>query len=135
VGGLVAGLFIFCADYVLHGVLLGADWKAAMSALGRPEPGSAEQMHSMLMFFAQALVAGVACSWLYAAIRPRFGAGPGTALRAGLWGWVMLSLSGGIVAHAIGLYPLRLVVVPLAGDLVIYSIAAQIAGALYQEAA
>ena len=133
-GGLAAGLFIFCADYVLHGVLLGADWKAAMASLGRPDTGQ-NMATSMGLFFAQAVVAGVAAAWVYAAIRPRYGAGPGTAVRGGLWVWVMTSVSPGLIAMAMGLYPAKLIAVPLVGDLIILLLASQIAGALYKEAA
>jgi len=132
-GGLVAGVFIFFADYLLHGLMLSADWKAAMTALGKaPTPENAAS--SMLLFGLQSLVVGVAAAWVYAAIRPRLGAGAGTAVRGGLWVWVMASLSPTIVNQAMGLLPSRLIVVPLVGDLIILVIASVIAGAIYQEA-
>lgn len=133
-GGVLAGVFIFFADYVLHGLLLGADWKAAMAALGKPDTGQ-NMASSMALFFAQALVVGIAAAWVYASIRPRYGAGPGTAVRGGLWVWIMTSVSPGLIETALGLYPSKLVLVPLVGDLVIIQLASQIAGALYKEAA
>ena len=133
-GGLLAGVFIFFADYLLHGLMLGTDWKAAMAALGKPDTGQ-NMASSMGLFFAQALVIGIAATWVYASIRPRYGAGPGTAARGGLWVWIMASVSPCIVNTALGLFPSRLVLVPLVGDLIIIMLASQIAGALYKEAA
>lgn len=133
-GGLAAGVFIFCANYMLHGLILANDWHAAMTALGRTSTSS-NMASSMILFLLQSLVAGIACAWVYAAVRPRFGPGPGTALRSALWVWIMISLSPGLINAAFGLFPSRLVIVPLVGDLVIVVIASQIAGAIYQEAA
>lgn len=133
-GGLVAGIFIFFCNFLLHGLMLGEDWKGAMAALGK-SPTPEQQSGSMIYFGAQALVAGFAASWVYAAIRPRFGAGAGTAVRGALWVWAMLSLSPGIINMALGLFPQRLIVVPLIGDLVILVLASVLAGAIYKEAA
>jgi hypothetical protein len=133
-GGVVAGVFIFCADYVLHGLMLKADWDAAMTALGKTQ--TPENMaSSMGLFAAQSLVVGVAVSWVYAAIRPRFGAGAGTAVRGGIWVWVMASLSPTLVNTAMGLLPSKLLMTPLVGDLIIIVLASVLAGAIYKEAA
>ena len=124
-GGLVAGVFIFCADYVLHGLMLKADWDSAMTTLGK-SPNPEHMGASMVVFGFQALVVGVAAAWVYAAIRPRFGAGVGTGVRGGLWVWVMASLSPTLVNHAMNLFPTKLIIIVLASV---------IAGAIYQEAA
>ena len=133
-GGLVAGAFIFFANFLLHGLLLSADWKSAMTALGRPS--TSENMgSSMALFACQALVVGFSAAWLYASIRPRYGAGAGTAARGGLWVWAMASLGPTFVNQAMGLLPSKLIVVPLVGDLIIILLASEIAGAIYREAA
>ena len=56
---------------------------AAVRALGREVGGGA-----LLMFLAWGFLVGIFAVWLYAAIRPRYGAGPKTALCAGaaVWG-------------------------------------------------
>ena len=41
-----------------------------------------------LLFLAYTFVLGIILAWLYAAIRPRFGPGPFTALRAGAVLWL-----------------------------------------------
>ena len=133
-GGLVAGIVIFFADYGLHGLMLKNDWTAAMASLGKPQT-SQSMASSMGLFFLQALIAGIASAWVYAAIRPRFGPGPGTALRSALWVWVMISLSPSLIHAALDIFPGRLVIVPLIGDLVILIIAGQVAGVIYKEPA
>jgi hypothetical protein len=45
-------------------------------------------------------VIGVAAVWLYAAIRPRYGAGPRTAIVAGLAVWVLSHLWSGVYLGA-----------------------------------
>ncbi len=35
-GGILAGIIIDVGEYVLHGVLLGPEWREVMEALGRP---------------------------------------------------------------------------------------------------
>ena len=50
---------------------------------------------------------GIASVWLYAAIRPRYGAGAGTAIMAGVAVWVMAHLWSGVYLGMgfIGLHP------------------------------
>ena len=51
--------------------------------------------------------------WLYAAIRPRYGPGPKTALMAGLAWWVIVSLQSGKWVAA-GFVPVKATLAPLA---------------------
>ena len=62
---------------------------------------------------------GIAAVWLYAAIRPRYGAGPRTAVIAGLAVWVMADLWSGIYLGMgfMGLITPRLAFVPIAWGL------------------
>lgn len=88
VGGLVAGLVLNVFEWLFHAVLWGDDWEAAMEALGaEPYTGG-----DVLMMVTWTFLLGIALMWVYAAIRPRYGPGPGTAIRAGLIGWVFLYL-------------------------------------------
>ena len=77
-GGLAAGLIINVIESVLNGVILAKDMEAAISALGRQMGGGA-----LAMFIAWGFLVGIFAVWLYAAIRPRYGAGPKTAACAG----------------------------------------------------
>ena len=83
IGGLVAGVVLNVVDTVLYGVVLKDDMAAAMTAMNRPAMTNAQIPWFVFLDF----VAGVFLVWLYAAMRPRFGAGPGTAAKVGVAAW------------------------------------------------
>src|SRR3989441_11726083 len=80
IGGLIAGVVLNIVDYVLYGVVLKAQMAAAMQALGKPPIAG----NTILWFVFLDFVVGVFLVWLYAAIRPRYGAGPATAVHGGV---------------------------------------------------
>ena len=85
------------------------------------------------IFVVVGFVGGIAAVWLYAAIRSRFGAGPKTALIAGLFFWLVGYFWSGVVMYALHMYPARLMAIALCWELV-ESILATLAGAsLYAE--
>lgn len=88
IGGLVAGVVMNIIDFVLFGVILANDMAAALQAAGKPAMASS----TMILYVALDFLYGIFLVWLYAAIRPRFGAGPGTAVKAGLASWVAVGL-------------------------------------------
>ena len=127
-GGLVAGVIINLSEYVLNGVVLAKDMEAAISALGRQLGGGA-----LLMFTVWGFLVGIFAIWLYAAIRPRYGAGPKTAVCAGVAVWGLGYLLASVTPLALHLFPRRLMAVGLAVGLV-EVIAGTLAGAwLYRE--
>ena len=73
-GGLLAGFIINIFEYVTNGMVLAADWDAAMKALGRHL-----SMSAVAVFIVGGFIGGIAAIWLYAAARPRLGAGLKTA--------------------------------------------------------
>jgi hypothetical protein len=83
VGGLIAGVVLNIVDSVLFGVVLKDQMAAAMTSINRPAMTNAQIPWFVFLDF----VAGIFLVWLYAAIRPRFGAGPATAAKAGVAGW------------------------------------------------
>jgi hypothetical protein len=87
-GGIVAGIVIDVLSYVVDGVLLAPRWAAGMQALGRTNFSS----NAILGFNVMGLITGIALIWIYAAIRPRFGAGVRTAVYAGIAVWVIGAL-------------------------------------------
>src|SRR5205823_11963536 len=102
---LVAGVIINVFEYVLNGVVLAKDMEAAISALGRQMGGA-----QLAMFIASGFLIGILAIWLYAAIRPRYGAGPKTALCAGLAVWSLGYLLASVTPLALNLFPTRLMV-------------------------
>jgi hypothetical protein len=92
-GGLVAGLVISIGNLLLNRVWLRDDLKADLSRLNLPEPGSDFIVKAVVL----TLILGIAIVYLYAAIRPRFGAGVKTAICAGLMAWFFAVLYTGVV--------------------------------------
>jgi hypothetical protein len=87
-GGIAAGVVLGIGEYVLHEYVLGARMQEAMIEMEMENPTGAD----IAIFSAITLVTGILLVWLYAAIRPRFGPGPRTAIVAGLFLWVPLNV-------------------------------------------
>jgi uncharacterized protein YacL len=107
-GGLLAGVIINLVEYITNGVILRDAWVRAMQALGKPAAFSAG---AIVMFNVWGFLLGIAAVWLYAAIRPRYGQGPATAIRAGVVSWVMAVFLANLSNYPMGLFPARLLVI------------------------
>jgi hypothetical protein len=102
VGGLAAGLVVNIVELLVQSLWLGPAWSEALAAIGASVlPGPAGAGLLVLWGF----LVGTTAVWIYAAAVPRFGAGPKTAVRAGLATWVLGYLSGSIAALPIGIFP------------------------------
>jgi hypothetical protein len=131
-GGIVAGIVGDILGYLVDGVLLASRWADAMRALGRAEFSVSQWVEGSII----GLILGVSMMWLYAAIRPRYGAGPATAVRAGLAVWVIGALlPNASFMWSLGFFPTDLTVMTTAGGIVEAVVAALAGAALYQEAA
>ena len=111
-------------------LFLKTEWTAAMEALGRPFH---ETAGFIAVFLLLTLVAGIFALWLYAAIRPRYGAGPKTAVCAGLALWLIGSLLPTIAWFRLLLLPVGLLIADLAAALVSIVVATVVGAWLYQE--
>jgi hypothetical protein len=100
-GGLLAGIVVNISEGILHGVVLKSEGEAAMKALGKTMP---EGTSTLVVWLIWGFLWGIAAVWLYAAIRPRYGAGPGTAARAGLAGWFFSHFFCAIVFYNMGVF-------------------------------
>lgn len=129
VGGLLAGALLTVSEGILNAVILMDDYAALMEQYGLSEASWA-----MIGYIGGTFVFGFVVAWLYAAMRPRFGAGAATAVRAGTVLWVIgyavptvwfsasgLTLSAGLTALA------------LAWGLVELILAGLVAGWVYRE--
>jgi hypothetical protein len=123
---------MFLLEGVVNGVILNDDWKAwaeGMSSVMAMTPAPT----AMLFWFFQSMMLGIAAVWVYAAIRPRFGAGPKTAIEAGLFIWMTAWGSRAFEQMALGHVSSKICIVNLAGGLVV-ALVATLAGAwLYKE--
>lgn len=127
-GGLVAGVLINISEFVLNTIVLKADMEAGMKALGKTVPQSGD---TIAVWTILGFAMGIASVWLYAAIRPRYGAGAATAARAGVAVWFFGSLVCTVVMVNMGLFPFR--ALPVVWELVQAIIATIIGAWLYKE--
>jgi hypothetical protein len=132
IGGIVAGIVADVLGYLVDGVLLARQWNDAMKALGHAN----FSLNQIIWFNVLGLVSGIALIWVYAAIRPRFGAGVKTAVFAGLAVWVLSSLLPNLGFMWIGsLYSHQLTVMTTLGGVVEIVVGAIAGAALYKESA
>ena len=128
-GGLVAGVIVDISEGLLNGVFLAEDWANAMKAIGKPEVSGS----GIAIFNVMGLAIGIFTIWLYAAIRPRFGAGPKTALGAGLATWVIGYVLPSVAPAVTHIYSRRLVAIGVVVGL-LEILVASVAGAyVYKE--
>jgi hypothetical protein len=128
-GGLVAGIINDILGYLVDGVMLSARWAFAMRQLGRSE----FSLNQMIGFNILGLAWGIFAVWLYAAIRPRYGAGPKTAVCAGLAVWAIGTLLPNAGFWLAGVLPRGLTVLTTGGGIVEAVVAVLAGAALYQE--
>jgi len=131
IGGLIAGVVLNVIDTVLYGVVLKAQMAAAMQALGKPPMSNAQIPWFVFLDF----LAGVFLVWLYAAIRPRFGAGPGTAAKAGVAAWFVGSLLVNLFMWPSQMMPQNLTIITTLATLVVWPVAAVVGAKFYTEGA
>ena len=106
-GGLLAGVVINVVEFITNGVILREAWGQAMKALGKPQLSAG----AVVIFNIWGFLLGIAAVWLYAAIRPRYGAGPKTAIRAGFVAWAIAVFLANLGNYPLGLFPTRLLVI------------------------
>ena len=85
IGGLFAGLVINIGEYILNGIVIATQWAALREQFGLGSLSHGQMAAAVTITFAY----GIVLIWIYAAIRPRFGPGPRTAIIAGLMLWVI----------------------------------------------
>jgi hypothetical protein len=129
--GIVIGVVINIFEAVVNGWLLGAQWSGALVALGLPGLGVSQ----IVTFNVLALVVGVVTAWVYAAIRPRFGAGHLTAVYAGLVIWVLAYPLAYVTMAVMGLMPWSLMLIVSGTSLVEVIIATLVGCYFYKEQA
>ena len=130
IGGLIAGLVLSVIDLAMFGVVLKAPMAVAMRALPQPRMIDLQVPWYVLLDF----LGGTALVWLYAAMRPRFGAGLGTAARAGAVAWFFASLLPTLVQWPMNLLPPRLTIIITGVALVQWPLAAVMGARCYTEA-
>ncbi len=127
-GGLLAGLVMTVSEYVLNTYVTAEETSAIMQRLGLPQIGT----NQIIGFVVLTFVVGIVLIWLYAAMRPRFGAGIKTAIIAAVALWViaMISAASDVI---VGITTADSLIVPGIWTLVETIVAAIAGGWVYQE--
>src|SRR4030095_15123054 len=130
IGGIVAGVIIDVGQWLLNGLFLGPDWREAMQALRRAIHESAG---SMIFYILLGFGYGIMATWMYAAIRPRFGAGATTAFYAGLGVWSVGYFLPLAMWMPMGVFPASLMATVMVIGLLEILIATEAAAWMYRE--
>ena len=128
-GGLVAGLIINIGEFLLNEVVFKQQLEEMVRRLNVPAPGGSFIAIAVVITF----LLGIVIVLTYALIRPRLGAGPKSAIVAGLICWFCIYVYSGILNSTFfGLAP-AMVVMGMTWGLVEYLLGALAGGWLYKE--
>jgi hypothetical protein len=89
-GGMVAGVVMNVCDFVSNTTVLKDDMAGIAQKFGT-DPAAAASLSGAVPFIIADFVLGLTVVWTYAAIRPRLGPGPKTAVLAALVMFVSIS--------------------------------------------
>lgn len=81
-GSVLAGIVINISDYVSNNFILAADWEH-VARIRNVDMADLSSTSATVIYVVVNLLLGFLAVWTYAAIRPRLGRGPGTAIIAG----------------------------------------------------
>ena len=132
-GSLIAAIILFVTDGFIHEKIVRDDWMTVYDGLRAtlPEPHGTNMAYFALFELGRGFIAMM----FYATMRAYFGAGPKTAVLAGIVAWIAFSLTGPAQFIPLGFYSTTLWLKVGAMHLVT-SIIATIAGAaLYKDSA
>lgn len=130
IGGLVCGLILSIGEFVLNSVVLKAQMEEFVRKLGLTPP----EPKALVGLFVITFLMGIFIVYLYAAIRPRYGPGPKTAICAGLLAWFCVYFYNNAVGLALGFIPVNVFMIAVVWGAVQYMLAALAGAWLYKEA-
>ena len=131
-GILVATIIMFFSDGFIHEMIAKSDWKALYAALGAREP----EPHGLSMVYFAVFEIGRAFTAMmfYVTMRCTCGAGPKTAVCAGIVGWIAFSLTGPVQFIPLGFFSIALWLKVGVLQLIVSIIATVAGAALYKDA-
>jgi len=129
VAGLVAGIVMLVIDVATGATLFSAPVGEALAARNLD---MAALEGAVPVFLVTDLVYGLLTAFVYAAIRPRFGAGPKSGLLAGFLVWASSALDH-VNFSAMGFFPTSLSAMMLTVWLGALLVVGYVAGRLYSE--
>lgn len=127
-GGIVAGLVVNVGEFIA-GMVFADQSTAVMEQLGLSMPGGS----AIAMFTVGGFIWAILGIWLYAAIRPRYGAGPKTAMCAASAVWFFSYLWPLFMDGVMGMLPVNLAMMGALWGLIEVNIAFLAGAYLYKE--
>lgn len=128
-GGLLAGLVVNIVEAV-SGIMYMDEMKNALEAHGLSMSESAGMMVFWIIY---GFIMGILAIWIYTSFRPRYGAGPKTAVIAGLAFWLIGYLFPIIGWSSIGLFSTWMLTYWVISGLVEIVIATLLGAWIYKE--
>lgn len=131
-GGIAAGVVMNALDLVTNSTIMKDDMVALAQKFGQ-DPAAMMSFSAAVPWILADFLIGFAVVWNYAAIRPRFGAGPATALFAVVAPFVVVTavLYG---FTSMGLMPMSTFLKGTAASLVTVALGSLAGGWVYREA-
>jgi hypothetical protein len=129
-GGLVAWIVLEILLWIAWVIYLEDPMNSALKAVN---PAFKVTTGYEILWLGIYLAAGIITVWLYSAMRPRYGAGPKTAVIAGVTVWFLCVLLFDVASGSFGLFPNSLLVIDSITHLVMYVVAALAGAWIYKE--
>jgi hypothetical protein len=131
-GGLAAGVVLNIIDGVTYGVVL-KDRMTAMADAFKPGMGAAMMSgNATTVYIITDLIIGLLLVWTYAAVRPRFGPGAGTAVIVAVLFWLFGTLIN-TSSLMTGMFTMGFFWTAAIIGLVAYIVASIVGAAIYKE--
>jgi hypothetical protein len=132
IGGLIAGAALSMSDVLLYGALLKVPMAEAWGVAGRPTMTDLQRSLEVPASIVLDFVVGILLMWLYGAIQPRYRAGLGTAVRAGVVAWFLVALLCAAFMFQ-GVMPLGIMIITTLVLLVEYPLAVVLGAKLHMD--
>jgi hypothetical protein len=129
-GGLAGGLVLNIVDFLVNGVWLADKWTAQTAKLNPSLNMMAST--SIAYYVVTDFLLGILIVWLYAGIRPRFGPGSATAMKAAVAVWIPVALINTNMAVS-GMYGPKIIALSCAFTLVGTLAGGYVGGMMYKE--
>lgn len=130
-GGLVAGVVLNVGEAILNMQVLAATMEEFNKRFNLPAPGGGFIATMTILMF----IFGIVTVFLYAAIRPRFGAGAKTAVIAGVLVWFLSFFYATLLNVGLGLFAMKPGIIGAGWELAQTVLAAIAGAAVYKEEA
>jgi len=133
-GGALAAVVLFFGQAFVHMNLLKEFGEGLVKDKLMLGPDEARATGAIPAMIAVDILTGFLLAWLYAAVRPRLGAGLMTAIVTGLAAWALVFLQAQVPTYVWEPRFRPAMVVEALGNVILYTVAAAATGWVYSEA-